>query len=216
MVGCGSKYLLDELEEWDLVYISDSTGWGVAEKYAVNIEKDTRKTVKVKDYAIGGLSAIEVLDALCSGPEDIDNNNKLITLQSDIAEAEVIVLFVNPRGALSKGGVHGGMEKCIDYKSGNPPDSCTAQMYQPFTENLKSIYEEIFSLRNGQPTIIRAVDLYNPVIIEHRERDMEIECTECQEIFNTAVRNAADAFNIPFVSVYDAFNGPNHNEDPRE
>jgi hypothetical protein len=38
---------LDEMEEWDLVYISDSTGWGVPEKYAANIERDNGKTVRV-------------------------------------------------------------------------------------------------------------------------------------------------------------------------
>ena len=60
--GCTNRNQLNELEKWDLVYICDSTGWGVAEKYAENIKRDTRKTVQVKDYAIGGLSAIEVLD----------------------------------------------------------------------------------------------------------------------------------------------------------
>jgi hypothetical protein len=43
---------------------------------------------------------------------------------------------------------------------------------------------------------------------------MEIECTQCQETFNSAVRQAADAFHIPLVSVYDAFDGVNHDEDP--
>jgi lysophospholipase L1-like esterase len=83
-------------------------------------------------------------------------------------------------------------------------------------ENLKAIYEAIFALRNGESTIIRAVGFYNPVISEHRERHMEAECTQCWETFNSAIQQAADEFNIPFVSVYDAFNGVNHDEDPRE
>jgi len=216
ITGCTNSNKLNQLEKWDLVYISDSTGWGVAKKYAENIKRDTGKTVHVKDYAIGALSAIEVLYALHGDSGQMNIRERLQSLRSDVAEAEVIVLFVNPRGEPSKGGVQGGMEKCLDYRSGNPPDSCTIQMYQPYTENLKSIYKEIFSLRNGQPTIIRATDIYNPVISEHRKRSMEIECTQCQEIFNTAVRNAADEFNIPLVSIYDAFNGTDHNEDPRE
>jgi lysophospholipase L1-like esterase len=36
------------------------------------------------------------------------------------------------------------------------------------------------------------------------------------EIFNSIVQQAADGFNIPTVSVFDAFNGPDHDEDPRE
>ena len=207
---------LDELEEWDLVYISDSTGWGVADKFADNIERDTGKTVRIHKYLEGGLSAIRVLQALQSDPESL-SDLKGKALQADIAEAEVIVFFANPRGDPSKGGVQDGMmEKCIDCASVTHLKDCTLQLYEPYIENLKAIYEEILALRNGKPTIIRAVDFYNPLISEHRKRNMEIECMQCWEIFNTAVRQAADAFNIPFVSVYDVFNGLNHDEDPRE
>jgi hypothetical protein len=208
---------LDELEEWDLVYITDSSGMGVADKFADNIERDTGKTVRISGYGytVGDSSAIRVLQALQSDPESL-SDIKFKPLQADIAEAEVIVLFVTPRGDPSKGGVHDeGMEKCIGC-DGHPSEDCTLQLYEPYIENLKAIYEEILALRNGKPTIIRAVDFYNPLISEHRKLNMEIECTQCWEIFNTAVRQAADAFNIPFVSVYDVFNGLNHDEDPRE
>jgi len=211
IVGCSNKNQLDELEEWDLVYISDSTGWGVAQIYAENIERDTGKTVRIHDHAIGDLSAITVLLALQSDPENL-SGSFLRSLPSDIAEAEVIVFFANPLGVPSFGGLQGGVVDCMIYK---PPEDCTLQLYEPYIENLKAIYEEIFAIRNGKPTIIRAVGFYNPIISEHRERNIEIECTQCWETFNTAIRQAADEFNIPFVSVYDAFNGFNHDEDPR-
>lgn len=213
VAGC-AKNLLEKLQEWDLVYISDSTGWGVAEKYAENIRRDTGKTIRVKDYAIGGLPAIKVLDVLSSDPIDMDNDDRFKSLRSDIAEAEIIVFIANPRGDSAKGGVQGGMENCIS--AVKPPDDCTLDLYEPYTRNLEAVYALIFSLRDGKPTIIRAVDLYNPIINIHRERNMEIECTKCQETFNTAIQQAAEAFNIPLISVYDAFNGINHDEDPRE
>jgi len=106
------------------------------------------------------------------------------------------------------------MEHCI--RLDQPPDDCTFRLYEPYVENLKAVYEEILTLRNGKPTIIRAVDFYNPLISLHRENNMETECTHCFETFNTAVRKAAEAFNVPLISVYDAFNGIDHNEDPRE
>ena len=207
---------MNQLEKWDLVYISDSTGWGVAERYASNINKDTGKIIQVKNYAIGALPAIEVLDALQGDSGKVRIKERLESLRSDVAEAEVIVLHVNELGEPSRGGVQGTKDaigQCIDY---HPPDSYTIEMYQPYTDNLKSIYKEIFSLRNDQPTIIRATDLWNPIISEHRRRNMEIACTRCWEIRNTAVRIAAEKFNIPFVSLYDEFNGLDHNEDPRE
>lgn len=210
---CSKKKSINELEEWDLVYISDSTGWGVAERFAKNIERDTGKTVHVHNYAIGSLSALRVLNALHSDPEDL--TDKIFkNLHDDIANAEVIVFFGNPRGDSSEGGVTGGMEKCIGGMKA--PDDCTPELYEPYIENLKAIYEEIFALRNEHPTIIRAVDFYNPLISRHRSRNMEAECTQCFEIFNSAVRQAAEAYDIPVVSIFDAFNGTNHDEDPRE
>jgi hypothetical protein len=40
-------------------------------------------------------------------------------------------------------------------------------------------------------------------------------CTKCWENMSDAVRLAAEAYNIPFLSRLDAFNGLNHDEDPR-
>jgi lysophospholipase L1-like esterase len=153
------------------------------------------------------------LNALESDPES-PSDSSFKSLQAEISEAEVIVFFANPRGDPSQGGVRGGMEKCIG--GFRAPDDCTLQLYEPYIENLVSIYEKIFELRKGNPTIIRAVGFYNPIISRHRENGIEIECTQCFEIFNTAIQLAADEFNIPFVSVYDAFNGENRDEDPRE
>jgi hypothetical protein len=212
MASCRKTNPLNELEEWDLVYISDSTGWGVAEKFANNIERDTGKTVRVHNYAIDSLRALRVLNALQSDPETVSKGFE--TLRADIAEAEVIVFFGNPRGDSAEGGVTGGMERCIG--GTKAPDDCTPELYEPYIENVKAIYNEILALRKGKPTIIRAVDFYNPIISKHRANNMEVECTQCFEIFNSAVRQAAEAYNIPLISVYDAFNGSNHDEDPKE
>lgn len=212
MASCRKTSPLNELEEWDLVYISDSTGWGVAEKFANNIERDTGRTVRVHNYAIDSLRALRVLNELQSDPETV--SKEFETLRADIAEAEVIVFFGNPRGDSSEGGVTGGMEKCIG--GTEAPDDCTPELYEPYIENLKAIYDEILALREGKPTIIRAVDFYNPIISKHRANNIEVECTQCFEIFNSAVRQAAEAYNIPLISVYDAFNGSNHDEDPKE
>ena len=114
LFGCRRANPMDELDEWDLVYISDSTGWGVADRYAANIEMDTGKTVNVHNYAKGNLSALEVL-----------NDLEMESLQSDLAEAEVVVFFANPRGTPAEGGVQGGMEKCIG--GSRAPDDCTLQ-----------------------------------------------------------------------------------------
>lgn len=210
LVACSQPNPLDDLEVWDLVYISDSTGWGVPDKFAANIERDTGKEVIVHSWAQGGLPALRVLDDLYA--ETLPRN-----LREDIAEAEVIIFIANPHGDPEKGGINiGGIETCMNTLSCQEPENCTSEFYEPYVENLKTIYAGIFSLRAGQPTIIRAVDLYNPIISEHQECGTETVCTRCWETFNATLLQAADEYGVPLVSVYELFNGPDHDQDPRE
>ena len=49
-----------------------------------------------------------------------------------------------------------------------------------------------------------------------REAGIEAECTATYEAEAGAIREAADEYGVAMVSVYDAFNGPDHDENPRE
>jgi len=81
---------------------------------------------------------------------------------------------------------------------------------------MKAIWAKILELRAGQPTILRATDIYNPLVSPWNEHDVFEACTVCWGNMSNAARLAAEAYDIPFLSRYDAFNGVNHNEDPRE
>ena len=48
------------------------------------------------------------------------------------------------------------------------------------------------------------------------KRGEDESCTEAWENQSDAVRHVAATYRIPFLSRYDAFNGINHDEDPRE
>lgn len=210
LASCSQPNPLDELEVWDLVYISDSSGFGVPDKFAANIKRDTGKEVKVHNWLQGGLPALKVLEELHAEPW-------FRNLQTDISEAEIIIFIANPRGDADLGGINGGgIETCMNAPSCKEPEDCTLEFYEPYVENLKKIYAEIFSLRAGQPTIIRAVDLYNPVISLHQGCGTEAVCTSCWETFSAAIQQAAQEYGVPVVSVYDLFNGENHDQDPRE
>ena len=39
VASCSPQPSLMEMEEWDLVWISDSSGWGVVEVYAAMVEE---------------------------------------------------------------------------------------------------------------------------------------------------------------------------------
>lgn len=84
----------------------------------------------------------------------------------------------------------------------------------PYTKLLQSVFDDIRTARQGQPTVLRAVDIYVPVVAKWEELGITDECTAFQESFTEAVRVAAEAAGVTMVSMYDAFNGPDHDQDP--
>jgi hypothetical protein len=191
--------------EWTVVVIGDSSMWYLGEALASKIEEDVGVKVKLQPWIVGGLSAGEVLLAL-----EIYEDGGLSKLLKD---ADFVVIWVNPEDSvIPEIPIDDGA--CWGY--GGTVGSCPPEAYEKFTTDLKAIYARIFELRDGQPTIVRAVDFYNHVVSQWIKQDKFEACTECWENLSDATRLAAEAYNIPFLSRYDAFNGPNHDEDPRE
>lgn len=202
--GCSPQpQSLNDLKEWDLVFISDSTGFGVAELYAKYIEQDRGVKVRVHDASTGGLSAVRVVNALRGSEESHMMLAKLSTL---IPQAEVIVLFVNPV-ANNK---HSSLE-CVD---GAPlTKACTAECYTRYRTDLNTLIGELFKLRAGAPTIVRTYELWlRPAW--WKEDNSLTECTQCIGWFNSALAEVASGFSIPQAHITDVFNGPGHDEDP--
>lgn len=192
-------------EPVDLVYFSDSGGWGVAERYGRLASEALDREVRVHDHAIGGLSAVRVLDMVRN------------SLAEEVAEAEIVVVYGNPEGS-EVDFAQPDIGTCVSTSTAErqPPVVATEADWQPYRDVLDAIYAEIWSHREGQPTIIRAVDLYSPVIGDWRTAGIEAECTASWGVWSSVIEEAADANGATFVSMYDLFNGDNHDEDPRE
>jgi len=194
---------------WDLVIIGDSSLYGLGVAYASQIESDVGVQVVLHNYANGGLSAGEVLQVL---REQDSPNTRLRGLQAVLSEAEVVVMWLNPEASIDPQ-TPLDLDGCFVYL---PPGPCGAETFAQWTSDLEAIWAEIFGLRNGAPTILRATDLYNPLLIPWTEHGVFEACTRCWENMSDAARVAADAYGIPFLSRLDAFNGPYHDEDPRQ
>ena len=95
------------------------------------------------------------------------------------------------------------------------PSACDPASFEKWTTDLEAIWAEILELRAGQPTLLRATDIYNPLVSPWNAHGVFEACTECWENMSHAARLAAEAYGIPFLSRLDAFNGVNHDEDPR-
>lgn len=210
LAGCTSKELPQGPDAvWDLVIIGDSSLWELGEAYAAQIEKDMGVQVELADYANEAGSAGEVLEVLRTGES---MNMRLEKLPETLAEAEVVVIFLNPEDSILPENPL-DFYGCFDSVS---PGPCDPVRWEKYTADMKAIWAEIFKLRKGKATVLRATDLYNPLVSPWKEKGVFEACTECWVNMSDAARLAAEAYNIPFLSRLDAFNGASHAEDPRE
>ena len=203
---------LEDLEEWDLLWISDSSGWDVAEVYAAMVAEDTGKTINVQDKWVGGLPARVIYESLTgqySGPSMV--MDKMPEL---VAEAEIIVFYGNPSESINESRP-GDWECTSGY--GSYVVDCDPEIFSVYIEHLEAIYQKMFELRAGQPTIIRTYDAYNPRINIFKEQGVYEDCRQCWGInYNAAIHQAAAAFNIPVAGVAEAWNGPDWDIDPND
>jgi predicted dienelactone hydrolase len=196
--------------EWHLVVIGDSSLWGLGTAFAAQIENDVGVQVILADYALPTLSAGEALADLRK--EKPPYTRLTAKAAEDLRQAEVVVMFFNPLRSVSP--EHPlDLDACFANRA---PASCSPEGFEQYTADMEAIWAEILKLRGGKPTILRATDIYNPLVSPWREAGVFEACTGCWQNMSNAARLAAEAYNIPFLSRLDAFNGPSHDEDPRE
>ncbi len=192
-------------EPWDMVFISDSFGLGVAQAWAERIEEAEGVEVRVHAHVVGQLSLAQVREWFTEKDE--------FRIREEVADAEIIFVFGNPDGI-----AHVDMGTCGSTSKAprDPPEHNTPADWAPYGDVLRDILDEIFELRAGQPTVIRVADYFASAIADWREAGIEAECTAGWEAWAGVIREAADEYGVGMASWYDAFNGPDHDEDPRE
>lgn len=211
LAGCAAPKTLPEGPgaEWNLVVIGDSSMWELGEALASQIEKDRGVKVILNDFALPSLSAGKVLEALETGKSA---NARLEQLPAAVKEAEMVVIFLNPLDSVDPANPL-DLYGCF---TESQPKACGMETFARYTADLQAIWGKIIELRAGQPTILRATDIYNPLVADWERVGIYEACNVCWENMSAAARQAADAHGIPFLSRYDAFNGADHREDPNQ
>lgn len=192
--------------EWHLVVINESSGWGLGSANATQIEHDLGIKVRVEDFALGDLSAREVLDALQTGKSF---RARLEELPAALKGADVVVMSGNPMNSVDAATA----QKINNCFASIAPAPCAPENFEGYVNDLKAIWAKVFALRAGQPTILRAIDAASPFVGDWKETKTFDACTVCWQCVSNANRQAATAYGIPFLSRYDAFNGAMHDED---
>jgi hypothetical protein len=185
-------------EPIDLVYISDSSGRVTATEYAALVEQQLGRPVRFTDWRFGGQMLSDELALIQRNPDVI-------------ADAEIIVIWGNHFGA----GMEDDMGSCISPSESKTPVQLSEEDWAPFRQQLETTLQEIWRIRDGAPVVLRATDIYAANIAEWRELGIFDVCTASAEAMSAAVRAGAEAQNAVFVSTYDVYNGPEHDQDPR-
>ena len=190
-------------EVWDLVWFSDSSA-SLAALWASRIEAVNGVQVRVHDFwgpSIRGSASF------------IGELTEVEAVEQAIVEAEVIGLYANP--ARTTAGDELGAACAFDIGSRTPP-AYTARDFAEYADQLRFIYDRIFELRGGRTAIIRAVDAYVPILAEWRTAGIEKACTAGWEAWTSVARTVAADYGVPMASIYDAFNGPGHDQNPAD
>lgn len=192
---------------WNLVVISDSSLWGMGKAMAKQIEEDMKVKVELFD-ASTAMSAGKVRKVL----EERDTTNYTMgKLEEELKKAEYVIMFVNPLDSMVKGKPL-DLENCFGMKKAT---ACQPEQFANYISDLEFIWKKIIELRAGQATILRATDIYDPLVADWTKNGVFAECNACWENMSAAARQAAQNAGVPFLSQFDAYNGANHLEDPR-
>lgn len=211
LASCATKPSLPKGDqtEWTLVVIGDSSLWEFGEAYARLIEEKEGVKVILEDYANQAGSAGEVLQVLETGKSF---NLKLEKLPQVLRDAEIVVIFLNPENSVNPEAPL-EIDGCF---SGKTPGDCSPQTWSNYAADMEAIWKHIIALRDGQPTVLYATDLYNPLISIWNEEGIYQACDVCWQNLSDANRQVAETLGIHFFSRYDLFNGDDHQEDPRQ
>lgn len=192
-------------KEWDYVVMGDSTVSGLTTHYTEYLEQDLGIKIKIHPWIREGGSSEGMLNALRTDEK----------LRKNLSEAEVIT-FIIPRWIfqvpaetylLSGPGACGGADN----------QDCLRQALKSFEADTDAIIAEIVSLRSPSDALIRAVDAhtYWPVA-ESKQNGAFAGVAFYWQAANQHLAQTAGERHIPVARVYDAFNGPGGDEDPRD
>ena len=176
-----------EAKEWNLVVLGGSKSWGVGKLYAADIEADRSVKVTLHDLTREVDSTSQMLDDL----------RTFDVYRKTIKDAEVITFEAS---ALDYTGV-GFFEEGSRFDC--PPNAMAS-----YKADLDAIIAEIFALRKGKPTLIRAMDLYSSSNGDWKKWGKYEEYKRCWEAMSVTIHQVAAEKKIPVAEVYTAFNQP--------
>jgi lysophospholipase L1-like esterase len=194
-------------ELWHVVVLGDSQSWGYGEYYAKQLEADLGAKIELDDLSLGNLRTGQLLGDLRGDPLSRPE------VRSSVKQAKVVTFIAPPADQINLPIVSLAEE---DKLAESGRTNCSSKALEDYKADLEAIIAEIFSLRKGQPTIVLAKDYYCPFYSDWKKVGRYDEYKRCWDALNATIHQVAAEHKIPVAEVYAAFNGPNHDQDPRD
>ena len=202
-------------EPWDVLFLGfdDVFTRAVGEQYGAALEDDLGVGVTVfEPTGFDHVWAAMLVDQL--------TGDRYPPLDDAVPPAEVIVLLSRPGESANGADEHlaDDFEACWWRPvTGEPPTADTSGDYWTvYRVLLGSVFDQLWDLRQDTPTVILALDMYNPSLAGQREGGIDDACIAWFESWHDVIAEVASDHGVTVVSLMDAFNGADHTTDPTD
>jgi len=180
-------------------------GRGYVPLYANAIATDNGVFVSTTDLGVPGWTSLDLLNAL---------KTKLVfrlaAFTSNVITWNVGGNDLSAARNQYKAGTCGGADH----------QDCLVAAVTALKSNWDGILQALLTLRHGRPTILRTMDIYNPFVAADKATQTYAGTTDF-DVFrpylddvNAYIVGTSTAHGALVAHVYDAFNGPLHDQDP--
>ena len=137
--------------------------------------------------------------------ENIRNDERL---REDIKNAEIITIGVGCSDMFN--------EILLYIAHGLNDQSRPSEELDKFRESYESMLTELLSLTSPTDTIIRTMDFYYPYVGRDQQQGIYDQTKRYWQEFNKCIIQIARNHGVPVANVFEAFHGPQGNDDPAE
>jgi lysophospholipase L1-like esterase len=192
---------------WTYTALGDSLAVGVGgansngyvSLYAANCQTDTGNTITLNNLGMGGWTSSQLLAAVRADQ----------SFRNSIANSQVVTVNIGSNDLIA------AMQQFVFATCGGPDNQdCLRAAITLFKNNWDAIIAEILSLRNTNNTLIRTMNIYNPVVNLLRQQGaLEVANFYIGQA-NDHIERTSEQNHIILANVFFAFNGANGETDP--
>ena len=178
--------------------VGDTQGGGYVPRYRAHVQTDTGSSVTLVNRGVSGWTSDDLLNALRTDE----------SLRAQIAGSHVVTFNIGGNDVLN------ALQRYQAGTCGGPDNQqCFGETIARFKANWNAIIAQIVSLRSTSDTVIRTMDIYNPVVNQLKFFGVFAQVKPFLDDLNRHIYLTATANRILVARVYREFNGLNGDED---